>query len=156
MKSNAELTIALGPGAVAGVDCDLVIEAAGPDPGAVIRSGRANAGSPVRDRHEYPVLAPVTGSFQTRRVIGEVVAAGDLLGLVDDVPMVAPRSGRLRGLQRSPRSVRSGEVIAEIAGRANAQVSGIDRIDQLVARSVEFAIELEQQGSPIGIESVKW
>jgi predicted transposase YdaD len=94
--------------------------------------------------------------FQTRRVIGEAIATGDLLGLVDEMPILAAQSGRLRGLQRSPRSVRAGDAIAEIAERATAQVSGIDRTDQLIARSVEFAIELEQQGSSFSLAGVRW
>jgi xanthine dehydrogenase accessory factor len=45
IKSYAELTIALGPGPVAGADCDLVIETFGPDVGAIIRSGAARTPS---------------------------------------------------------------------------------------------------------------
>lgn len=155
-RSDAELTIVLGPGAAAGSDCDLVIETAGPDPGAVIRSGRAKAESHFGGRCKYPIVAPTNGMFQTRRVIGEAIATGDLLGLVDEMPILAAQSGRLRGLQRSPRSVRAGDAIAEIAERATAQVSGIDRTDQLIARSVEFAIELEQQGSSFSLAGVRW
>jgi len=43
-----------------------------------------------------------------------------------------------------------------MAERATARVSGIDRIDQLIARFVEFAIELEQQGSSISFEKIRW
>lgn len=155
-RSDAELTIVLGPGAAAGSDCDLVIETAGPDPGSIIRSGRAREAFDIGGKDELSIVAPTSGIFQTRQVIGEVVAEGDLLGLVGEVSVLAPRSGRLRGLQRSPRSVRAGDAVAEIAERATAQVSGIDRIDQSIARAVEFAIELEQHGSSISLEKVKW
>lgn len=51
--------------------------------------------------------------------------------------------------------MRSGDVIAEIAERPTARVSGIDRINQLIASSVEFVMELDQQEWLIGLENVK-
>src|SRR5208337_2913547 len=73
IKSHAEMTIALGPGPIAGVDCDLVIETFGPDPGATLRSGAARSPS----RHErdkmlddaHPAVALETGIFTTGRII---------------------------------------------------------------------------------------
>jgi len=156
IRSNAELTIVLGPGAVAGADCDLVIETTGPDPGAVLRTGSAKSEPREMESYEIPVAASAHGIFQTRRAIGEVVAKGDLIGIIDAIPVAAPRSGRLRGLQRSPRSVRSGEVVAEIANGTSAPVSGIHRADRIIARAVEFAIELEQKTTPTSFVNLKW
>ena len=45
---SATLRIALGAGPVAGVDCDLVVVADGPDPGALIRKGAAPAQPDLR------------------------------------------------------------------------------------------------------------
>ena len=75
IKSHAEMTIALGPGPIAGIDCNIVIETFGPDPGATLRSGAA----PCPSRYErdkmlddaHPVVALETGIFTTGRIIGE-------------------------------------------------------------------------------------
>jgi xanthine dehydrogenase accessory factor len=152
---SAELTVALGPGAVAGTDCDLVIEIAGPDPGAVIRSGSARAprGAPASSGN--CICSPISGVFHTSRVIGEVIAADELLGVVEDMPVVAKREGRVRGLQRSPRSVRVGDTLAELAPEGAGQVSGVDRLNQLVARSVAFTIDIELKWPAMRFENLQ-
>ena len=45
IASRAELTIGLGPGRVAGSDCDLVIETSGPNPGAIFERHRTRSSS---------------------------------------------------------------------------------------------------------------
>jgi len=110
IKSHAEMTIALGPGPIAGVDCDLVIETFGPDPGATLRSGAARSPS----RHErdkmlddaHPAVSLETGIFTTGRIIGETVAEHEPLGTIGAIPVVSPVAGRIRGLQRSGRAGR--------------------------------------------------
>lgn len=145
---DAGLTIALGPGAVAGSDCDLVIETGGPDPGAVARHGPATGGAVPHHRLENPALAPRPGTFRACRSMGDQVTAGEVIAIVDTVPVPAPASGRLRGLMRSPCPVAAGEVVAEIAIGATAQVSGIHPADQALARAVDLAIALEPHDLP--------
>ncbi len=145
---DVELSIVLGPGAAAGVDCDLVIEIGGADPGAVLRAGTAQGGPRAFGRYEQAVRAPVGGVFRSERSIGERVQAGEMIGLVGTALVVAPCDGRLRGLLRSPWEPRAGEMLAEVAPSRAAQVSGIERVDQIIARAVDFAIELEQAGAP--------
>ena len=153
---SAELTIALGPGAVAGVDCDLVIETAGPDPGAVIRSGTARAPASGSASPNDCIRSPSSGVFRSRRVIGEIIAAGELLGAIEGRPVVVRRPGRVCGLQRSPRSVRIGDAIAELTPREQDQVSGVDRTNQLIARSVAFTIDIELKWPAMRFEALKW
>lgn len=147
-SGDADLTIVLGPGAVAGVDCDLVIETGGPDPGAVIRRGAARGGEGAHHRLENPVIAPRSGTLRAFKAIGETVAAGEVIAIVDAMPVPAPVSGRLRGLRRSPCAVAEGEVVAEIAASRTAQVSGIHPADQALARAVDLAIALEPHDLP--------
>jgi xanthine dehydrogenase accessory factor len=156
LRGSAELTIALGDGAVAGTDCDLVIETTGPDPGAVIRQGCAHASAIVSVATNDGVYSPASGLFHARRIIGEVIGAGHLLGVVDHMPVAAPRAGRVRGLQRSPRSVRAGDILAELGPCDAGQVSGVDRINRLVARSVAFAIDIELNWPAMRFENLKW
>jgi xanthine dehydrogenase accessory factor len=160
IKSHAELTIALGPGAIAGVDCDLVIETFGPDLGATIRSGAARSplcnerNKMLEDAHFAVALE--TGIFATGRIIGETVAANEPLGLIGSTPVVSPVAGRIRGLQRNGRAVVAGAAVADIATKATTQVSGIDKTDQLIARGVVFAIEMELAGwTPVSFDGFR-
>ncbi len=151
---NAGLKIALGPGPVAGADCDLVIEVFGPNAGAIVRNGAAR---PVRatDSKESAqhAVAPEAGIFKTGRITGERVTAEEPLGLIGSAPVLSPVAGRIRGLQRDGRSVCAGEAVAEIVTSSSAQVSGIERIDQMIARGVVFAIETELNGlAPVSLD----
>ncbi len=151
IKNLAELTIALGTGSVAGADCDLVIEAFGPNAGAIIRSGAARSSSKNKgnDMHgAQHAIAPETGIFNTERMIGERVTAKEPLGLIGSMPVLSPVAGRIRGLQRNGRSVCAGEAVADISTMAAAQVSGCGKTNQLIARGVAFAIETEFNESP--------
>lgn len=160
IKSHAELTIALGPGAIAGVDCDLVIETFGPDLGATIRSGAARSplcnerNKMLEDAHFAVALE--AGIFATGRIIGETVAANEPLGIIGSTPVVSPVAGRIRGLQRNGRAVVAGAAVADIATKATTQVSGIDKTDQLIARGVVFAIEMELAGwTPVSFDGFR-
>ncbi|WP_454917251.1 hypothetical protein [Xanthobacter sediminis] len=153
---DAELTIVLGAGAAAGVDCDLVIEVGGADPGAVLREGAARGGPRAFARYDTAVRAPAGGVFRSEKAIGEMVRAGEMIGLVGTTLVVAPCDGRLRGLIRPPRELCAGDLLAEVVPNPAVQVSGIDRMDQIIARAVEFAIELEQSGAPAGRWGPDW
>lgn len=146
--ADAGLSIVLGAGAVAGSDCDLVIEVGGPDPGAIVRAGAATGGPRARDRIEAAAQAPRAGVFRACRAIGERVAAGDVIAIVDTLPVAAPASGCLCGLRRSPSLVAAGESVAEIAADASAHHAGVHPLDQALARAVDFAIELERHDLP--------
>lgn len=150
-RADADLTIVLGPGAAAGRDCDLVIELGGPDPGAILRTGFAAGGHRPLDHLEYAAIAPRSGSFRACRAIGEAVSAGEMIAIVDTLPVAAPVAGRLRGLMRSPAVVRAGEAVGEITTGRTAQVHGIHPADQAIARAVEFAIERERHDLPAGL-----
>ncbi|GLI92274.1 hypothetical protein [Methylocystis echinoides] len=144
---DAELTIGLGPAFTPGVDCDLAIDTDGPDPGAIRRKGDARQ---RRARETEPqscdAPAPVSGLFRAELSIGAAVQAGATLGFVDNVPVLAPISGRLIGVARREQAVVEGAAVAEIAQAHATQVSGVGFANQLVARGVSFAIEMELEG----------
>lgn len=151
MGIDTELSIVLGAGAAAGIDCDLVIETGGADPGAVIRKGCATGRWKTDTSLEQPAVAPAEGLFHTEATIGDVVKAGDVLGFVGAIPVAVQEPGRLRGLHRSGHPVQAGEAVAEIAADQTATVSGIGRTHQMIARAVAFTIEMEQRGSPVAV-----
>jgi xanthine dehydrogenase accessory factor len=158
LKNLADLSIGVGPGFIAGENCDIVIDTRANDPGAVLRSGAIL--EPVMPRDDpfadgTLIYAPDAGAFQVTRFIGETVNEGDVLGYAGTLPIAATVSGRLRGLARDGVALSKGTLVAEIAASATADVVGICKRDRLIARSVAFVIEMERAGwTPISLESL--
>lgn len=110
--AQAPLVIGLGPGFVAGEDVHKVVETKrGHHLGRVIENGAAapNTGVPG-DIGGYTLervyWASQAGVFTTRREIGDTILDGEMLGMVNDTPIVATVSGIIRGLLRSGTPVR--------------------------------------------------
>jgi xanthine dehydrogenase accessory factor len=103
-RGMAPITIALGPGFVAGEDVDAVIETnRGHTLGRVILDGAAEANTGVPgtiggESERRVVRAPAEGVFRTTAAIGDLVKKGDILGTVGDTPVGSPLSGLVRGL----------------------------------------------------------
>jgi xanthine dehydrogenase accessory factor len=122
-KKEAPLVIGLGPGFVAGQDVHLVIETnRGHNLGRIITSGNAapDTGIPgsIKGYTEERVLrAPCDGEFNVRYSIGNPVKRGEVIGTVAKEPVVARIDGVIRGLIRSPVSVRRGLKIGDIDPR---------------------------------------
>ena len=155
LRDLAALTIGIGPGFSAGVNCDLVVETEGADPGAILRAGEtAQARRPAPEDSAF-VLAPHKGLFRASVSIGLTVEAGEPVGFVGDTPVVAPAGGRLRGVARREEAVTEDAPLAEIAFSRTTQVAGVSERNQLVSRGVAFAIEMESEGwEPFSFE--KW
>ncbi len=153
----AELTIGLGPGLCAGEHCDVVIDTGARDPGAVLRHGsigREDSAEEARFSDGRIVAAPHNGVFHGARRLCDRIAKGDVIGTVGAAEIVAPASGRLRGLARDGLAVARGAGLAEVAAAPNAEFAGSTRRDKLIARSVAFVVEMERAGyAPISLES---
>ncbi len=157
LKSQANFTIGLGASFIAGVDCDLVIETEGPDPGALLRDGAPPPRRPVQgeaaDGEPVGVRALTSGLFQTTKIIGALVDAGEPLGSVAGRVVPAPVSGRICGLIRKRQAVIGGELIGEIATSSAAPAAGVSYRNNLIARAVAFAVEMEVHGyTPVSYE----
>ncbi len=157
LRDLAELTIGIGPGFNAGVNCDLVVETEGPDPGAILRPGEtARAQDRQRSEPEDGALAfaPCNGLFRASVSIGVTIEAGQALGFVEGTPALAPANGRLRGLARREEAVTQGAPLADIAFSPSARVAGVSERNQLISRGVAFAIEMESEGwKPFSFEN---
>jgi xanthine dehydrogenase accessory factor len=148
-KFNAPLRMGLGPGPVAGEDCDLVIATEGLDPGAVIRKGSAPADASRAEIgfHSSGLsLAPHDGRFRAVRDIGAMIGKGDLLGHVGATPIVAPRAGRLIGLRRPGAVVAREEKLAEVVLDPRTPFSDVGANEQAIARAVLLAAQMEVNG----------
>lgn len=150
----AALTIALGPGFIAGRHADLVIETSWDDLGRVITAGssRPLSGEPReidghgRDRYVY---APISGVFHTTARIGDVVRKGQPVALVESAVLQAPLDGVLRGLTRDgvPVSVRTKVIEVDPRGRSEA-VQGIVERPRRIAAATFAAIQTWEEQPP--------
>ena len=145
-RGLAPLTIALGPGFVAGRHADVVIETSWDDLGRVITQGASLplSGEPraidghARDRYVY---APVAGLFQTSAHIGDRVEQGQELARIGSTRLTAPLGGVLRGLTRNAVPVAERTKVIEIDPRGRTdQVCGIAERPRRIADGVLSAI----------------
>ena len=127
-RDMAPLTIALGPGFVAGQDVDAVVETKrGHRLGRIIREGSAipNTGIPGAFGGygaERVIHAQAGGVFMNVRKIGDLVEKGETIATIrtpegTDIPVTAHIPGILRGLLRSGYPVTPGFKIADIDPR---------------------------------------
>ncbi len=125
-KSMAPITIALGPGYEAGVDVDYVIETnRGHNLGRIIFNGFAAGNTSVPGNIEgYTIervyYSPVEGIVKVLHDIGSVVQKGEVICMVNDVPVKAKLNGLVRGMIREGTFVREHVKIADIDPRVNS------------------------------------
>lgn len=124
----APLVIGLGPGFTAGVNCHAVIETKrGHFMGRIYWEGSAehNTGVPEaveRRQSERVLRAPADGEMCGRAKIGDVLAKGDLIAIVNGVPVVAPFDGLLRGLLADGIVVSAGMKIGDVDPRTDPRL----------------------------------
>lgn len=122
-RSMAPFTVALGPGFIAGIDVDVVIETKrGHTLGSLIREGSAipNSGIPgiiAGYGKERVIHAEVSGIFNGVKNIGDLVKKDDIVAYIDETPVRATIDGKLRGLLHSGLYVPVGFKIADIDPR---------------------------------------
>lgn len=124
-RDDAPLVIGLGPGLEAGRDVDFVVETMrGHDLGRIIDSGFTSndTGEPGEIGgygRERVLRAPTQGVFDSRRKIGDLVAAGDVIGVVAKVDVRAEIPGVLRGLLRPGLTVEPDMKLADVDPRGD-------------------------------------
>lgn len=122
-RDMAPLTVALGPGFIAGEDVHAVIETMrGHDLGRILYEGGAlpDTGVPglIAGYADSRVIhAPDSGKIQNLAVIGDCVQCGELIAIIGDTGVPASISGVLRGIIRDGFEVKKGLKIADIDPR---------------------------------------
>ena len=122
--ADAPLVIGIGPGFSAGVDCHTVIETKrGHRLGRVITEGSAlpNTGVPGDIggfTSERLLRSPADGLFRAIASIGDFVKKGDIVALVEEIPLKAEIGGILRGILPSGIYVTRGMKAGDIDPRA--------------------------------------
>ncbi|MGF1763216.1 selenium-dependent molybdenum cofactor biosynthesis protein YqeB [Aliivibrio kagoshimensis] len=151
-KDMAPITIALGPGFNAGVDCHAVIETnRGHKLGRVIYQGetQANTGIPgniAGYTHQRVIRSPCDGVMHNHVELGDIVTEGDIIAHVADTPIAAPLSGMVRGLLNPGLTVTEGFKIGDIDPRGvEADFTTVSDKARAIAGSVlEAALYLER------------
>ncbi len=125
--TDAPAVVALGPGFTAGVDAHAVVETKrGHTLGRVINRGEAYPDTGVPGEvggfgEERVLRAPVAGVFDGAREIGAIVAVGEIVGKVGDIPVRARVEGVLRGLLHSGLEVTGSSKLGDIDPRATRE-----------------------------------
>jgi len=119
----APFVIGLGPGFVAGENCQAVIETnRGHSLGRVIWEGapEKDTGIPGKVstfRAERVLRAPIDGVIAAKKTLGEHVTAGELIAQVNGEPILAPFGGVLRGLLHDGILVHRGMKVGDVDPR---------------------------------------
>ncbi len=125
----APLSIGLGPGFTAGVDCHAVVETKrGPYLGRIYWQGSAEPDSGLPERvaefaAERVLRAPVDGVFEERMPIGSHVDAGTVIAQVGDWELRAPFGGVIRGLVHDGIFVKKNMKIGDVDPRDDLRLS---------------------------------
>jgi len=132
----------------AGNTTDLVVETQwGESLGAVLTHGTARPleGEPraiAGHGRERFVYAPVAGTFETTRAVGDMVIQGEAVARIGAMELTAPLGGILRGLTRDGVPVAKGTKVVEIDPRGDEGVSeGIGERPARIAEGVRRAID---------------
>lgn len=158
----APITIALGPGFIAGKDVSIVIETMrGHNLGRLIFDGEAlaNTGEPGEIggvTKQRVIYSEKEGIFRSVKKIGESVKKNQVLGYVDNTPIYATIEGILRGIIPDNYLVKSKLKIADIDPRLNEYSNCFTISDK--ARSLGGSVleailsELQKKGEKNGFK----
>jgi hypothetical protein len=128
LRGLARFSIGLGPGFVAGGNCDAAVVV----PAAICAIDPASI-----------VSALHAGRWHGHREIGAPVYRGEVIGDLSGDPQRASCDGVLRGLVRDGREVAAGITLLEIDRRGrHAQWTGIDDHSRAVAKAVLRSLKL--------------
>lgn len=146
LRPFATVTIGLGPGFTAGLDCDAAVETRPTHPGRLLTRGSTDApdGTPQvlgGVGAERFARAADAGPWRTAFPIGARVFRGQIVGHLGREAIVAPMDGILRGLVRDDTDVPAGAKLIEIDphSRWQAHWTGIDERSRAVAETTARA-----------------
>jgi xanthine dehydrogenase accessory factor len=151
-SSDAKIVLGLGPGFIVGTDVHAVIETnRGHNLGRVYYSGSAEPDTgtpaPVCGITDQRVLrAAITGTWKSDLPIGSKVQAGDLVGRVGDVGVLAEISGLLRGIAHDGIRVTAGIKIGDIDPREDPEhcFTISDKANAIAGGVMEAILTLKQ------------
>ncbi len=141
--SDAPLVIGIGPGFTVGTDVHLVIDTnPGENLGKVVIEGEVENIEKEPDLLASHILkAEDAGVFTTERNIGDIVLSGDIIGQLNDISLVSPADGVVRGILRNETKVLNNTELIEIDSVNDKTVSfNISKDMRIVSGGVLEAI----------------
>ncbi len=154
-RGRAQHAIGLGPGFAPGVNCDVAIETQwGERMGEVLwnQPATARSGGPkllAGVGRERFVVSPQAGVWRSDRKLGEAIGSQEVIGFLNEQPLLAPLAGFVRGLARNGVSVLQNQRLAEIDPRTEPQVFGLGERPQKIADGVAAVINFLAQPKPV-------
>jgi hypothetical protein len=149
LRPFAAVSIGLGPGFSAGLDCDVAIETRPDRLGLLVTRGPTappDRSPPQLGGHgeERFVRAAEPGPWRTAFTIGMRVYRGQILGRLGRAAIAAPLDGFLRGLVRDDTDAPEGTKLVEIDPRSRwqARCRGLDERGRILAEATEAALRL--------------
>lgn len=149
LRPFAAISVGLGPGFSAGLDCDVAIETRPDRLGLLVMRGPTTPpdGSPPPlggHGEERFVRASAPGPWRTAFTIGMRVYRGQIVGRLGRASVAAPLDGFLRGLMRDDTDAPEGAKLVEIdpRNRWQARCRGLDDRGRVLAEAVGTAIRL--------------
>lgn len=146
LRHLAEATIGLGPGFVAGGNCDVAVETRPAVAGRRLIAGATAAADGVPPPlgevgAERFLRAPEAGAWRTALAIGTRVYRGMVAGHLGRRPLTVPMDGWLRGLVRDATEVAAEVKLVEIdpRDRWRARWTGIDERGRAIAEATAAA-----------------
>lgn len=130
-QSMAPITIALGPGFIAGKDVDIVIETnRGHNLGRLIFEGAAapnthNPGNIQGYTIERVLRSPCSGFIENYKQIGDIVKKGEVLSIVEGEEISSAIDGMIRGMIENHSYVQKGMKIGDVDPRYDTDFHSI-------------------------------
>ena len=160
IRPYARLTVGLGPGFTAGRHVDVSVETS-PEAIGVLRDGTTLAAhgrsTPLAGAgRERFARAPASGLWETQAAIGDRVTRDEIIGSCATLPILAPLTGRLRGLVRDGIEVPGDLKLAEVDPRLDGPPSwlGISARARRIADATLDAVrtvEALSAGAGVGV-----
>jgi xanthine dehydrogenase accessory factor len=122
----AQLVIGLGPGFTVGHDCHAVVETnRGHHMGRVYWEGSAEPDTTIPEgvanyNLDRVLRSPAAGMFEGKMKLGSIVSEGEVIAVVNGVPLQAPFPGALRGLLHNGLDVETGTKVGDLDPRGEA------------------------------------
>lgn len=148
LRQLARVTIGLGPGFVAGENCQFAIETHPARVGQIIQAGATFQADGLARRlegrgSERFVYSEVPGRWHTPIEIGSRVFKDYIVGYLGERIVRAPFDGTLRGVVRDGTEVPAGVKLLEVDPRVRGAVwAGIEERPRRIAQAVTSALTL--------------
>ena len=141
LRYLAPVTIGLGPGFIAQVNCDVAIETHPDFIGQILTEGATMLADHIPTslgtlKHERFVYSSIAGRWSTPLDVGARVYKDLTLGKLGSCEVLAPQDGFLRGIARDGTEVPASVKLVEIDPRGrNAQWTGLDHRAKSIAEA---------------------